>query len=125
MRAAKITVTTTGTAGSATGTGYSDRPLTGEVFAIHVDYSASAPNTTDITVIVEADDNHPAITLYSKANSATDAWVYPHVQGTDNAGSAISGVYQHYPITGRIKVTLADCDALTTAVTVTVWVKEL
>lgn len=77
LRTVKIAVTTVGANGSATGMAYSDRPVNGEVRAIYVDWHASAPAaTSDITITGEADDDHPAVTLYAKADSVTDAWVY-------------------------------------------------
>jgi len=76
LRVVQISVDTAGSAGSAVGTGYSSRPVSGEVRALKVDYSASAPaGTTDVTVTFESDDDQPEVTIYSKSNSATDAWV--------------------------------------------------
>lgn len=118
----KIPVTTTGSNGAASGDGYSDRPINGEVRAVVVDWHASAPNTSDITVVVEADGNHPSITLYSKTNANTDVTVYPKVQNTDINGGAIAAQYQHIVAAGRVKVSVADCDALPSAVTVYLFV---
>lgn len=123
LRSVKVSVTTTGNAGAATGTGYSAGPISGEIVAVIVDWHTSAPNTSDITVTLEADDNHPAITLYSKTNANTDVSIYPHVQATDTAGAAIAGWYQHIVGTGRVKVVVGDCDALAAAVTVNVYYK--
>ena len=114
----KITVTTTGDNGLATGTGYSTRAVNGEVRALRVDWGATAPASSDIDVVVESDDNRPEVTLFSKDNSKTDAWVYPKVQSTDTGGSGITGQYQHPLANGRIKVSVEGCNALTTAVTV-------
>ena len=123
MRNITITVTTTGSDGSATGTGYSAHPLNGRVYALYVDWSASAPaGTSDITITSE--DSNPTWTYYSKSNSVTDVAVYPVVQCTDNGATAVSGTYQHYPINSRMKVAVAGCNALTTAVTVYVWILE-
>jgi hypothetical protein len=124
VRTAKIAVTTTGSDGSASGTGYSAKPVSGELYAIYVDWHTSAPVTSDITVTVESDDDHPAITLYSKSDSATDAWVYPVVQCTDTGGTAVTGEYQHILVSGRIKVAVAQSNALDPAVTVYVFLKE-
>lgn len=82
IRTEKIAVTTTGNNGAATGTGYSSHALNGELQAICVDWGATAPATSDIDIVVEADDNHPQVTLYDKDDSSTDAWVYPVVQRT-------------------------------------------
>lgn len=124
IRKTQIEVTTTGSAGSATGTGYSPRAYNGEVLAMRVDWNASAPATSDIDIVSESDDDSPEITLYDKDNANTDLWVYPKVQSTDTAGAAITAEYQHIAIDGRIKVTLGGCDALDPAVTVTVYIRE-
>lgn len=119
----RIAVTTVGADGAAVGTAYGSRSIDGEIAAVHVDWDSTAPNTSDITVTIEADDNHPALTLYTKANANTDAWVYPHAQATDNAGAAITGWYVPLIGTGRVKVVVGDSNALAPAVTVTVYVK--
>ena len=121
MRIARITVTTTGSDGAASGTGYSSGPHSGEVVAVKVDWAATAPGTSDITITSE---KAPTITYVSKSDSATDAWFYPRVQATDNGGSAISGEYLAYPVNDRLKVAVAQCNALDPAVTVYVFVRE-
>jgi hypothetical protein len=124
IRATTIRVTTTGQDASATGTGYSASPINGELLALAINWHASAPDTSDIAVTVEADDDLPAVSLYAKDNANTDATAYPHVQATDVAGSAISGVYDRIPVTGRIKVAVSGCNALTNAVVVTAYVRD-
>lgn len=125
VRTAKIVVTTAGSDGSATGTAYSDKPLNGELYAIYVDWHADAPaGTSDITITVDSDDNHPAVTLYAKTNSVTDAWVYPVVQSTGTDGSAVSGAYQHILVAGRVKAVVAQSNALTACATVYLYLKE-
>lgn len=121
MRIAKITVTTTGEAAAAVGTAYSAHPYSGWVVAIYVDWSASAPNTSDIVVTSES---APTITYYTKANANTDVWVYPKVLSTDNAAANLTGEYQFYPLADRLVVTVAGCDALAAAVVVYVFIQE-
>src|SRR4030042_1369540 len=122
LRTVKIVCTTVGADGAATVTAYSDRPVNGEVRAIHVDWHASAPNTSDITITGEADDNHPAVALYTKAHAVTDVSVYPVGPRTDVAGAAVSAEY-HFPLVqGRIKVVVAESNALTACATVYVYV---
>lgn len=124
VQLAKIAVTTTGSAGSASGTAYSTSPVFGEVYAVRVDWHASAPGTSDIDVTIESDDSRPAVTLYDKDDANTDIWVYPQVQATDVAGAAITGVYQRLlSVGGRVKVVVGGCDALTNAVIVYVFLK--
>lgn len=124
IRTEKIAVTTTGNNGAATGTGYSSHALNGELQAICVDWGATAPATSDIDIVVEADDNHPQVTLYDKDDSSTDAWVYPVVQRTSTAGAAVDAQYQAIPVAGRVKVSVAGCNALSPAVTVYLYLKE-
>ncbi len=124
IRTEKVAVTTTGNDGAATGTGYSSRALNGELQAIYVDWGATAPASSDIDVVVESDDNHPQVTLYDKDDSSTDAWVYPAVQRTSTAGAGIDAQYQAIPVAGRVKVSVAGCNALSPAVTVYLYLKE-
>jgi len=122
MRIAKIEVVTTGADGSATGTAYSTSPLSGELVALKVDWGTTAPaGTSDIAITSE---KSPTITYYTKDNAATDVWVYPVVQSTDNAGGAVADQYQHYPVVDRLKVVVAGCNALDPAVTVYAFVRE-
>jgi hypothetical protein len=123
IRTAKVSVTTTGSDGSATGTAYSASPLFGEVFAVRVDWHASAPGTSDIDVTIESDDNHPAVTLVDIDDSATDVWIYPVVEQTTVAGVGTS-TYQHLLAAGRVKVVVGGSDALTDAVVVTVFARS-
>jgi len=124
IRTVKVTVTTTGSDGSATGAGYSRAAVNGEVLAVKVDWGATAPATSDIDVVVESDDDRPEVTLVDKDDSATDAWFYPKVQNTDAGGSTISGEYMHLPAAGRIKVSVAQCNALDPAVAVYVFLRD-
>jgi len=122
MRTAKIEVTTTGGDGAAAGTAYSAAPIPGELVALRIDWNASAPGaTSDITITSES---APTITYYTKDDSATDAWVYPIVQSTDNAGSGVANEYQPYPVADRLKVVVAGCNALDPAVTVYAFIRE-
>lgn len=126
VRTEKIIVTTTGADGSATGTAYSSKPLSGELYALYVDWHASAPaGTSDITITVDSDDNHPAITIYAKTDSVTDAWVYPVVQSTGTDGVAVASVYQHILVSGRVKAAVAQSNALTACATVYLYLKEV
>jgi hypothetical protein len=119
----KIAVTTTGSDGSASGSQASARALVGEVVAIYVDWNGSAPATSDIDVVCESDDDHPEITLVDKDDSATDAWFYPTIEETDTGGTGRS-TYRPIPISGMVKVSVAQCNAFDAAVTVYVYVRR-
>jgi hypothetical protein len=124
IRAATVRVTTVGSNGAAVGTAYSASPLNGELLALVVDWHASAPGTSDITVSVEADGEFPAVTLYAKTDAATDVTVYPRVQVATTAGVAIDAVYDRIPVVGRLKIAIAGCNALTNAAVVTAYVRD-
>ena len=114
----QISVTTTGSAGSASGNATSSRMAMGEIVKIYVNFNASAPNTTDITIETAT---APTETILVDANSCTDAWFYParaHALNTD--GSAINS-WSRVWVEDYVKVSLAQCDALTAAVVVDIW----
>lgn len=107
-----VRVTTAGSAGSATGTADSE-PIYGSLSAIKVDYNASTPATTTVSI---AEVGGLGRTVLSKAASATDATHYPVIQAQDTSGSNITGQYQPIRLTGeRLRVTLALSNALTDA----------
>ncbi len=117
-----IRVTTTGSAASATGASTTTVNPRGWLHAIKVDFHASAPATTDITIVEAAG---LARTLYVKADSVTDVTLYPAVQHADNAGTAIAAQYTRYYLDGNpITVSLAQSNALTDAVVVTLVVTD-
>lgn len=120
--AEQITVNTTGSAGAASGTGYS-ASIRGEILGLNIDYHASAPGTTDIVVEMRTS----GIDLYAKANTVTDAFVVPVLSGVDAANTALTSdvTPQHYFIADAVAVTLAQSDALTAAVVVTVFYAPL
>lgn len=111
-----IPVTTTGSAGSATGTGtLAFKVDMGAIDAIKIDYHASAPATTDVTI--SEVDGKLEQTLLAVTDNATDGTYYPRHAIHDNAGAEISGAGL-YTVEGQIQVAVAGCDALTNAVVV-------
>ena len=117
----ELKISTTGGAGVATGSGILSLPLC-ELLAIYLNYHASAPATTDVTAKSVGD---PAtVTLLTRSNSATDAWLYPTVNVHDNVGVAVTGA-QAPPVihAGALSIDVAQCDALTDCVTVTAYVR--
>lgn len=116
----KVEVTTTGENGSAIGTGYTERAIRGKLLDIYLDYGATAPNTTDITIT----DNEIGHTLYAKANSVTDVLVSPRTKPVDSAAAAISNAHDKFSLNGKIKIAVAGCNALAPAVTVYIRVDE-
>jgi hypothetical protein len=111
-----IKITTTGGAGAATGS-VTTIPIHGFLLDIFLDYHASAPATTDVTVSEETFGN-----IVVKSNNATDCWLAPRKQTCDVA-AADSGSYDLIPIKGPITIAVAQADALTDCLTATVrWV---
>jgi len=117
----QVAVTTTGSAGSATGTADSN-PITGELLAVFVDYNASAPATTTVDLDEVGGAGRK---LLDKAANATDVTHYPRVLMQDNTGANLTGVYERFTLAGRkVRVTVALSNALAPAVTVTLLVRE-
>lgn len=116
IRAERVAVTTTGSAGSASGNADSGK-FAGEILGFWIDYHASAPaGTTDITIT----DKLSGQTLYAKTNSVTDVFIPLRVFALDKAGSALASDVspQCYAVGGGINVAIAQCDALTDAAVV-------
>lgn len=112
-----IPVSTTGTAGNATGSVITtfEAPLM-FIEAIQIDYHASAPATTDVT-IWESDGLGRAILTLSNQNA--DRVVYPrhatHLpDGTDGAGDDL------FIVEGGFQIDVAGCNELSPAVIVKV-----
>jgi hypothetical protein len=107
-----VKVTTTGDAGSATGSGNTG-VMSGFLLDIHLDFHASAPASTDVTIaFAERGGNVLAV-----ANANTDALYTPRVKPVDNANSAITDAHDKFPLNGRLSVAVAGSNALTDAVT--------
>ena len=115
-----IKVSTTGSDASATGSRVVPLPYC-EIIAARMDFHASAPGTTDTTLSSPGDP--VSVTLLTITNSATDAWYYPSIQLDDSSGSAITGAYVPAIVHGNLLVELAGCDALTDALTLTIFVR--
>ena len=114
-----IKVTTVGGDGVATGNTTS-RAITGEVLGLAINYHASSPGaTTDITI----EGATTGLDLYAKADSATDVFAVPVLYSVDAAAAALTNdvTPRHYCIGEGVKVTLAQSNALTDAVIVTVF----
>jgi len=115
-----VQVSTTGSSASATGSRIVPLPYC-EILAARLDFHASAPGTTDTTLSSPGDP--VSVTLLTVTNSATDAWYYPSIQLDDNSGSAITGAYVPAIVHGNLLVELAGSDALTDALTLTLFVR--
>lgn len=105
------TITTVGSAGSATGNGTLTEPPNGLLVGVYVD-ATGMPATTDWTFAYLT----PAITLFVLTNYNTTGWFVPFVPAKDLAGAAIAAVGAPMPINRAVKVSLAQADAGTVTI---------
>ena len=115
-----IKVSTTGSDASATGSLVTALPYC-ELLAVYMNFHADAPASTDTTLSSPGDP--VSVTLLTVTNSATDAWFYPTHQLDDASASAITGAYIPAIIHGNLLTELAGSDALTDALTMTIFVR--
>ena len=115
----KVEITTTGSAGAATGSG-STPPVNVYLVDVKLDYHASAPATTDVTIT----DSVSGDTLLAVSDNKTDARKSPRSKPVDNANSAITNAHDKFPVNGTVDIAVAQCDALTNALVAYVWVEE-
>lgn len=119
----QIAITTTGSAGSAAGTGYF-YGARGVLARLSVNWHASAPAGTSGVTIVETWAGGSR-TLYTKSNAATDVDFPPQIAAADNAAAAITGAYGYIVLNGgTITVTIAQSDALTDCLIVSLTIVE-
>lgn len=118
LLAQQVSVTTAGAGGSATGNADSAH-IMGEILGLLVNYHASTPATADITVKTKTG----SVNLYAKSDTTTDIFVVPVIFGVDAANSGLTSdvTPQHYCVADKINVALAQGDALTAAVVVTIF----
>lgn len=120
----RIPVTTTGSAGSASGNQSSAVPggIRGAIMSIYLDYHASAPGaTTDVTITEVGDANR---TLLTRTNTATDGEFPVRISEVGSTGTAGSGVTPYFIAGAQINVAVAQSDALTNAVVAYVYVLQ-
>lgn len=124
IRKHRVTLTTTGSAGSAVATSTLTVGRPGFVRAIKVDYHASAPATTDL--VIKADSSS-GVALFTKSNNATDIAATPvAMPGMDENGAATAATdvgSGGFPFGTGLYFDVAQSDALTGAVVVDVWIE--
>jgi hypothetical protein len=112
-----VKITTTGTAGSASGNAIvqpPNDPLEGFLLDIKLDYHASCPATADVTISDPTFGN-----LVVKSNNSTDVVISPRQATVDNAAAA-TGLYDLIPLNGPLNIAIAQADALTDCLVVTI-----
>ncbi len=107
----RVTVTTTGSAGAAIGNTDSE-VLTGLLLDVFLDYNASAPGTTDVTVSYKTRGGNVLVV----SNNATDGLYHPRAKPVDNANGAITNAHDRFALNGKLNVAVAQADALTACV---------
>lgn len=125
IRSEAVSVTTTGAAGSATGAANTTQPISGKIQKVRLDYHASAPATTDVT-ITERVGSTDWETIHTETDSKTDVTRYPRRAVEDNAENTVTydganEIYEPYVVDGYVRVAVAGCDALTGAVAATIF----
>ena len=107
----RVAVTTTGVAGSATGSGTSSA-INGLLMNIYLDYHASAPATTDVTVAYATRGGN----VLAVSDNATDGLYHPRAKPVDNANTAITDAHDKFALNDALTVSVAQSDALTDCV---------
>jgi hypothetical protein len=128
IRQQTVSVDTTGSAGSATGAANTPAPVSGKILKIRFDYHASTPATADVTVTERAG----AVdweTICTETDSATDVTRYPRKAVDDGAESAVTydgtnEIYEPFVVNDYVRVAVAQGDALTAAVVVTIFYEQ-
>lgn len=124
IRQKSVVVTTTGSDGSAEGTGYTE-PICGKILAVHLDFSSGQAATTDTTITTT---KAPVRTIHVETDSATDVWRQPRIPVHDTAETALTydgtrPIVDTIPIADIVKVAVAQADNNET-VTVTILYEE-
>jgi len=116
LRKEAVTVTATGAAGAATGSASTGRDVTGQVYAVYIDYTAGITTTTDLTFSQAS----PALTVMTISNSASDGWYYPAVQQTSSSGAGTS-TYKPAVTADAIDIAAAETTSGTVATVTILW----
>lgn len=107
----RVNITTTGEAGSATG--QADTPaVNGFYLGAYLNFHASAPATTDTTI---AGINPTIGNIQVLTDTNSDAYYSSTIAAKTAAGAAVTNGFVHQPVSGNVRVSLAQCDALTDA----------
>lgn len=122
LRVYSTAITTTGSAGSATGSGTITLEKMGYLEWVYYDFHASAPATTDVTGAFAA--TPPGGTIFTSTSSATDVLQFPRAAAVNTGGTAITNSGVPIAVSGSVTVSVAQADALTACVTVYMAVAE-
>lgn len=121
FRQYKLSVDTLGANGAATGAATTEIPIDGAIWEIYVDYHASAPNTTVLT-ITESDG--PARTLFTAPAGNTDRTFRPRPTEDDASGAARTTDTLQSVAGRKLTATVTLSNALTAAAVVWITILE-
>lgn len=124
IRTETLKVTTTGSAGSATGSATTPSAVRGEILGLLLNFHASAPATTDTTLKTAAEGTGPAYNIVVVTDSATDIYLAVRKVAVDIAAAAIAASAVPVVVSDKLTLSLAGCDALTNAVIATVFYRD-
>lgn len=116
LQVEQVVLSGTGTDGAVSASARSAGPIYGHLHAVHLDFSSSITNTTDITITQAS----PALTVLQLTNYYTDTWFYPAVEYTNSAGSGLSA-YTALPVADRLTVAAGQTISNTNIMTVTMY----
>jgi hypothetical protein len=124
IKSVDIAVTTTGADGSATGSARTNYAIVGRILALQHNFHASAPSTTDVTV-TEQSGTTTIQTIQVETSSKTDVVRYPRTPVQDAAEADVTydgsnEIYEPFCVANPIDVAVAQANALTDCVIVTV-----
>jgi len=109
----QVSITTVGGAGVAAGSG-ATIPIQGFLLDVFIDYDAACPATADVTITDPIFGD-----VLVKSNNATDVWLAPRKQTCDQAAVG-TGLYDLIPLSSALTISVAQADAITDCVVVTV-----
>lgn len=110
------TPASSGGAGVSTASKTTDIVVCGEIAGVYLRYNDSPPAGTCDVTLVSAGVNHPAETILSISNAASDGWFYPRVGAQSVAGAAMlyaaggTAVPAGIPVADKLTLTIAQAN---------------
>ena len=128
IRSETIKVTTAGTDAAAVGATNSTAPICGKILKVRLDYNASAPATTDVTITERVGSTNWE-TIHTETDSKTDVTRYPRRPVEDASETTVTydatnEIYEPFVVDGYVRVAVAGSNALTNCVVATIFWEE-
>ncbi len=102
----KVAITTTQGAGAGTGEAITGERCNGYLVGLYISASVTIAATTDWTFT----DSDSGINLFSFTDYATAGWIAPSLLPVGITKTAVTNAHRMIPITGRIKLAIAQAD---------------